>query len=244
MAWRVARSLQTLIDEVEREFPGTTFWTIGDQDHASRSSDHNPNAQGVVCAVDILGEEQARAVWEFMARTRDPRLKYMIHARLIMSSTISPWTARGYTGSNPHASHLHLSVGRGPDGRTYRSDLYDDPSPWGFSSSTTSSPSEEEEMELIQHIQRSLNAAGVRDKDGDPLEEDGVWGELTESALVAALGQVAVEGPGLQLSSDDLTFLRQFVAQGRKRDARPASLWHVLDWLRDTRTFFSRYFKD
>lgn len=45
------------------------------------------------------------------------------------------------------------------------------------------------------------------------------------------------------LSEDDQKWLAAFVAEGRKVDARPTSLWHVLKGFRDKRSFFSKYFK-
>lgn len=132
MSWRLAKSLAQLAREVDSIWPGTTIWSIGDQDHASRSSDHNPNPQGVVCAIDVLGGKQSDALWAFLKEARDPRMKYDIHDQKILSSTVSPWQVRRYTGSNPHTHHIHISVGRGPDGHSTRPDLYDDPSPWGL----------------------------------------------------------------------------------------------------------------
>jgi hypothetical protein len=43
----------------------------------------------------------------------------------------------------------------------------------------------EEEMELIKHIQRALNAAGLT----PPLKVDGVWGVQTHNRLATALSQ-------------------------------------------------------
>ncbi|MQB02542.1 MAG: hypothetical protein GEU78_20460, partial [Actinobacteria bacterium] len=60
MAWRVARSLLTLRDQVDAAAPNRSKrsdGTIGDAAHASRSSDHNPwvkdGATGVVTAIDL-----------------------------------------------------------------------------------------------------------------------------------------------------------------------------------------------
>ena len=44
-------------------------------------------------------------------RTRqDPRIKYVISNGRIWSSETSPFVWRMYTGSNPHRSHIHISV--------------------------------------------------------------------------------------------------------------------------------------
>lgn len=185
MSWRLARSLAALADEVEQRWPGTTIWSIGDQDHASRASDHNPNQADVVCAIDVLGREQAAAIWAHLLDRRDPREKYQIHARRIVSATTSPWQVRHYGGSNPHADHIHISVGRGSDGSSYRADLYDDPSPWGLTSN------EEDDMvpdgARMRDVQEDLNwiAEHSTYQFGRKLKIDGEWGPKTSGALDA-----------------------------------------------------------
>ena len=130
MSWRLAASLATLRREITNRWPNTTIWTIGDPAHAARASDHNPNAQGVVCAIDVVGRTQATALWNQLLASRDPRIKYLIFNRQIVSATNQPWTVRPYTGTNGHLTHLHISVGRGTDGASTRPDLYDDPRLW------------------------------------------------------------------------------------------------------------------
>lgn len=129
MAWRRARSLDVLEAEIQAVHPGTTVWDLGDQDHRERWSDHNPNAAGVVCAIDVLGNaglSLARFA-DTVVRTDPPALKYVIYNRRIWHPGYG-WST--YRGSNPHTSHVHVSVGRGPDGRS--TGAYDDRSPWGI----------------------------------------------------------------------------------------------------------------
>ncbi len=125
MAWRLASSLEQLRREVYLRWPGTTVWTIGDADHRNRASDHNPNGDGVVTAIDVLGDVQADTLWAKLLADRDGRIKYLIHDSQIVNRTVSPWQVRPYTGSNPHSKHIHISV-------SSRADLYDDPRPWGL----------------------------------------------------------------------------------------------------------------
>lgn len=180
LPWRLARSLDQLVDEVKAKYPGTTIWTVGDEAHQRRNSDHNSNGQGVVCAIDVVGVTQARDLWDFLAHARDPRMKYDIFNSQKMSSTISPWTPRPYTGSNPHSNHIHVSVGRGPDNYSTRADLYDDPSPWGFHGAT----SETGEQMLkqgdkgngVKKIQRALfNWFRPKAKGYKPNENGSTW---------------------------------------------------------------------
>lgn len=159
MSWRLAYALEDLRAEVLERWPGTTVWTIGDQDHASRASDHNPNQEDVVCAVDVLGREKAHTIWHHLLDRRDHRTKYMIFDRQIVSSTRSPWQVRRYGGRNPHSDHIHVSVGRGPDGRS--TGPYDERGPWGL----TQDPDEEgwimateEDWERLERVVRGVVA--------------------------------------------------------------------------------------
>lgn len=172
MAWRLAKSLVQLQKELDARFPNRTRpdWTIGDAAHQRSASDHNPNAAGVVTAIDVRGRDMGRILWDHLSRRKDPRLKYMIFDGRIMSSTVSPWTARTYTGSNPHNDHIHISVGRGPDGQSTRADLYDDTSPWGIatigqSSTPAPAPSTDWLTEVIMSLptlKRGAKGAAVK----------------------------------------------------------------------------------
>jgi hypothetical protein len=121
MAWRVARSLITLRDQINQLAPNrskASDGTIGDAAHASRDSDHNPwvrdNNIGVVTALDITHDADdgcdAGAIAQALAESRDPRIKYLIWNRRILSSRVQPWIWRDYRGRNPHTKHFHLSV--------------------------------------------------------------------------------------------------------------------------------------
>lgn len=135
MSWRLARSLVQLQNELDATYPNRTTpdWALGDTSHQASASDHNPNGDGVVCAIDVRGGEMGKILWNHLRSVQDERLKYMIFQDRIMSSEVSPWTSRHYGGSNPHNTHIHISVGRGDDGQSYRADLYDDTSSWAIS---------------------------------------------------------------------------------------------------------------
>jgi len=135
MAWRLARSLEQLRKEILAKHPGTTFWTIGDAAHRNTWSDHNPNTSGVVCAADVLGDRGLNlATFAERVRTsKHPALKYVIFNRRIANAG-QPW--RPYNGDNPHSTHVHVSVGRGPDGRS--TGPYDNATPWRILEETVS----------------------------------------------------------------------------------------------------------
>jgi hypothetical protein len=123
--WRTARTLLGLLDQVNRRYPRrskVSDGTIGDTAHSNRVSDHNPNiidaGVGVVTALDITHDPahgcDAHVLTDTLVASRDPRIKYLIWNRRIVSSVVvsgqPAWTWRPYTGANPHNHHLHLSV--------------------------------------------------------------------------------------------------------------------------------------
>lgn len=121
-AWRPARSLTRLFAQLDEAYPSrshATDGTICDPDTHSPDSDHCPHdfpgwGDQIVTAGDYThdpthGADMAK-VAEALRLSRDPRIKYVIHARRIFSATNSPWVWRTYTGTNPHVGHMHLSV--------------------------------------------------------------------------------------------------------------------------------------
>lgn len=139
MTWRVAYSLDVLLDEINAYAPDrskVSDGSIGDAAHASRSSDHNPwrqaGGQGVVGARDFTHDPAGGLDCDLLAALlasqlgKHPALgsgAYVIwEAQIISTDRLSEgW--RSYSGSNEHRSHLHLSVG------TNASD-FDSRAPW------------------------------------------------------------------------------------------------------------------
>lgn len=122
MGWRVALSLEVLLEQLNEAAPNRSKisdGSIGDPAHSSRESDHNPNPLGVVCARDFTHDPSHNAdmnEWaEALRASRDPRIKYVIWNRRIFSSTESPWIWRPYSGINPHDHHMHVSVEKNYD---------------------------------------------------------------------------------------------------------------------------------
>jgi len=119
--WRVAESLQRLLEQVNQMAPGrskASDGAIGDPRHQGRESDHNPwvidGNIGVVTARDITHDPKngcdAQKIADSIVASRDPRVKYIIWNRQICSSGVRPWTWRKYSGENPHTKHVHVSV--------------------------------------------------------------------------------------------------------------------------------------
>ena len=109
MADRIAKSLGKLRTQANARWPGrnkaSDGW-IGDPAHFARgsASDHNPHVQdgstGVVTAVDLTHDPNsgcdAGVLAEVLIASRDPRIKYIIWNRRIVSGDAgpSPWAKR------------------------------------------------------------------------------------------------------------------------------------------------------
>ncbi len=123
MSWRVAKSLDVLLKQVNAKWPDrskNSDGSIGDEHHSARTSDHNPDEHGVVRAIDIThdpkGGFDSYAFADMLLKNQDGRLKYVISNRRIGSGPAAdhPGIWRPYGGINPHDHHCHISVT--PDG--------------------------------------------------------------------------------------------------------------------------------
>lgn len=111
---KLAPSLAKLRDEFNRKYPkrdkSSDGW-IGDSAHSSRTSDHNPDARGIVHAIDVDKDLFPGSDSEFNALVEkvanDPRIKYTIWRRRIKNPG-GAW--RKYSGTNPHDKHAHFSA--------------------------------------------------------------------------------------------------------------------------------------
>lgn len=121
--WRLAKSIKTLLDQVNADNPHRrkdSDGGIGDAAHASRGSDHNPyiivKGVGVVRAFDFTHAPEtgfdAYAFAEMLLKNKDARVRYVISNGKIASGKggPDPWKWRKYTGSNKHDHHTHVSV--------------------------------------------------------------------------------------------------------------------------------------
>jgi hypothetical protein len=134
MSWRVARSLDVLLDEVNATAPlrsKVSDGSIGDAAHASRDSDHNPwvtyGGQGIVRARDFTNDPTngldcnrlAEVLTALIATGVHPACRsgaYVIWRGRIYSFDRRHEGWRPYDGSNPHDHHLHISVATDPAG--------------------------------------------------------------------------------------------------------------------------------
>lgn len=109
--WTLAPALSALIREVNARWPHrskASDGTIGDTAHSARKSEHNPDAKGVVRAVDITVAGINKAAL-LKAVIGDSRVHYVISDRKIYSRS-NRWTPAAYYGANPHDKHVHISL--------------------------------------------------------------------------------------------------------------------------------------
>jgi peptidoglycan hydrolase-like protein with peptidoglycan-binding domain len=114
------KGLRVSVDTWAPRRSHVTDGTIGDARHRAEggASDHNPhpyNGSEWVAAMDITNDVAMGCSGRWLAKSlqlaRDPRIKYVIWDRQIMQSLgHAPWTWTAYTGTDPHVSHVHVSV--------------------------------------------------------------------------------------------------------------------------------------
>jgi len=196
-SWRVAKSLDKLLDQINTAYPNRSKvadGSIGDAAHAASVSDHNPDQYGVVRARDYTHDPahgfDAHAMADRLVASRDPRIKYVISRGRIASSTVSPWVWRTYTGENRHDHHAHVSVVA--DSRA------DNTNPWTI---TTPAPVKDdldmtpaERKALIEDIADEVLTRPVKDLAGNTLTVGQALGiTLRNTGYIAQLEKASVD---------------------------------------------------
>lgn len=174
--WRTSKPITTLGTQIESSIPERhgADGTAAGRSHSIKS-DHTPDANGIVRAIDI-GEhtEEGFFIAEAIRLSQDNRVKYLIHEGRMFSSYpkpgYPPYTWRPYSGSNPHSNHIHLSVLNYFD---------EDDRLWDIGENLMA-------LFTVKQFQAWLNKAKRTDQDGNPLEEDGILGPKTEHAIISA----------------------------------------------------------
>lgn len=119
MAWRLAKGLETLRDQVNAKWPDrskASDGTVGDLRHQALPSDHNPDEREIVHAIDFTHDPlhgfDSYKFADMLLAKQDPRLKYVISNRRIGSGPAgpSPGKWRPYSGENAHDKHNHISI--------------------------------------------------------------------------------------------------------------------------------------
>jgi hypothetical protein len=160
---------------------GADGW-IGDPAHQARTSDHNPDAQGRVLAVDI----DSTGPWpvsfdDLVEKCRgDDRLEYIIWNRRIASRD-QGWTWRTYTGtSDPHTGHAHFSARHDHTGNNSTAS-------WGLETGMLpiSKGASSEDVRLCQMMLNDLLDAPAFAGQWAKVTADGDYGDATQTAVNA-----------------------------------------------------------
>lgn len=119
----LALSLGQLLDQINAFAPDRdSSWdgSIGDEAHQARKSDHNPDANKIVCALDITHDPahgvDAQQIADQIRASGDGRWQYVIHNGKIANADIDDgaWRARD-EGTDDHTHHVHVSARHPPN---------------------------------------------------------------------------------------------------------------------------------
>lgn len=117
----LARTLRILRDNnINVKWPKrnrTSDGWIGDEEHAQRSSDHNPNSRGIVDAIDVDSTTRMIGAVRYgihvptviASMITHPATHYVIHNGRIMNRD-DKYLPHRYNGTNRHEKHIHDSI--------------------------------------------------------------------------------------------------------------------------------------
>ena len=122
---KAAIQLREQIDDAFADRDRASDGWIGDTRHGARKSDHNPDGQGWVRAIDIDRDLSGKAKPDLMPDLVDQirqackarsekRIAYIIFDGKICSPILR-WKWRKYTGANKHNHHAHFSFKKEAD---------------------------------------------------------------------------------------------------------------------------------
>lgn len=164
MSWRLAKSLNQLRNEFNTAWPNRSKvadGTIGDAEHATRPSSHNPNSAGVVTGMDITAagidaDRCAEHIRRLGASGHLPLVGggYVIFNRRSASEKTG-WQWKRYTGTNPHTGHIHITVSKSAAN-------YDSTTPWGITNQKDDfmpALTDAEQRELLRAVRTAAEKA-------------------------------------------------------------------------------------
>jgi len=128
MKYQLSKAVIQLREQFDDTFPDrdhSSDGTVGDTRHAARPSDHNPDANGWVRALDVDRDVSGKSKPDLMPdiadqirllckSKREKRITYIIFDGRIASSKKN-WAWREYTGANKHNHHCHISFSKEAD---------------------------------------------------------------------------------------------------------------------------------
>ena len=128
MKVKLSKAAIQLREQIDDSFPdrdrASDGW-IGDTRHAARKSDHNPDEQGWVRAIDVDKDLFKGSKPDLMPDLVDQlrlacksktekRISYIIFDGQICSHILN-WKFRPYKGANKHKAHAHFSFKKEAD---------------------------------------------------------------------------------------------------------------------------------
>ena len=115
---KAGQQLRLQVDDAFSNRQRSSDGWLGDARHSSRTSDHNPDSNGIVRAIDISRNLSGAKEPDLMpdladqirlcAKRGDKRIAYVIFNSKICSAK-SFWRWVAYKGINPHVKHCHVS---------------------------------------------------------------------------------------------------------------------------------------
>lgn len=180
MTYYMAKSLFKLREQINARFPARSKvsdgW-IGNQAHAARHSDHNPDASGCVCAMDLTHDPasgmDSYALAEALREAADHRIAYIISNGRIANPKIEHFGWRPYHGANKHDHHVHISVIRQYADETQDWDLS------GFEGKKVSSAPRP--ARILRQGDHGPEVTSLQERLG--LKADGIFGQKTKKAI-------------------------------------------------------------
>jgi murein L,D-transpeptidase YcbB/YkuD len=219
-SYRLAKSLERLRAQINAQNPNrdksSDGW-IGDTSHQKRGSksDHNPNAHGVVTAIDVDENltgpmSNANELVKALQASRDPRIKYIIYeGRITVPGDVTRWKA--YHGPSPHDHHFHISVASDPK-------LYDDASDWHISAVDASPALPASKPQDATSKEQGVEAAGTS---GSSAAQPPILKEGSRGAFVVKLQRLlkiakadGVFGPKTKAAVKNFQVARKLPADG------------------------------
>jgi len=202
MAVRITKSLDKLRSQVNALAPKRSKLSdgwLGDAKHSMRKSDHNPEPDGTVDALDITHDPKngvdIQRLCNAIIASKDRRVSYLICNGQIISGNggPKPWVKRPYNGANRHDKHLHVSVLDAYQDDTAAWDINSafsaapprpkpapKPSPVTKPVSSTPKPVDDQTIHTAR-VQQQLKDLGYHEVG----TIDGIWGIKTEAAVLA-----------------------------------------------------------
>lgn len=122
---KAGQQLRLQVDDCYSDRDRKSDGWVGDARHQARpTSDHNPDENGIVRAIDIDRDLSGTPKPDLMpdladqirlaGKAGDKRISYVIFEGKIASSKKN-WAWRPYSGINPHRKHLHVSFTKAGD---------------------------------------------------------------------------------------------------------------------------------